>query len=231
MKKVLVARDIRAALEKENTFLNRTDMQVFSAGTNDEVLSVHRAEKVDLIIANYDLAGMSGEKLYGLIREDAALRTVSLILVCANTPDAIKECSQCRANAILLQPLHSVLLMAKAEQLLDIPARETLRVLLSARVDGSSGDGSFYCRTGNISATGMMIETNKRLAEGARLSCQFYLPDATRMQMTGKIVRIIQQRSSEENYQYGLMFTDVAPEARQLLLAFVESMAYKAVPG
>jgi len=231
MKKVLVARDIHAALEQENTFLSRTDMQVFTAGTNDEVLNVHRSEKVDLIIADLVLPGMPSEKLYGLIREDASLRTVSLILVCANTPDAIKESSRCRANAVLLRPLHPVLLMAKAEQLLDIPARETLRVLLSARVDGSSGDGSFYCRTGNISATGMMIESSKRLAEGARLSCQFYLPDATRMQMTGKIIRIIQQRSAEENYQYGLMFTDVAPEARQLLLAFVESMAHKAGLG
>ncbi len=223
MKKVLIAHDLLALLEQERSFLGRTDMQVFVAATNDEVLAIHRAERVDLIMSKLDLPGMASEKLFGLIREDAALRTVSTILCCANTPEAIKKSSHCRVNAVLLEPLHSVLLMAKAQQLLDIAARETIRVLLGVIVDGRFGEEAFYCRTKNISATGMMIETRKRLVEGARLTCQFYLPDATKIQATGKIVRIIQQTSGGEDLQYGLMFTDIAPEIKQLLADFVES--------
>jgi len=123
----------------------------------------------------------------------------------------------------MLDPLHPVLLMAKAQQLLNIAARETIRVLLGVVIDGRFGEEAFYCRSKNISATGMMIETRRRLAEGARLSCQFYLPDATKIQTTGKIVRIIQQTSGGEDLQYGLMFTDVAPEVQKLLADFVEA--------
>ncbi|MEK6742367.1 MAG: PilZ domain-containing protein [Nitrospirota bacterium] len=231
MKKVLIAKELHALLEQDRSFLDRTDMQVFVAATNDEVLTIHRAERVDLIIAKLDLPGMASEKLYGLIREDAALRTVSTILCCANTPAAIKQCSHCRVNAVLLEPLHSVLLMAKAQQLLDIAAREMIRVLLGVVIDGRFGDEAFYCRTKNVSATGMMIETRKRLVEGARLTCQFYLPDATRIQAPGKIVRIIQQTSGGGDQQYGLMFTDIAPETKQLLADFVESTRRKSQPG
>lgn len=223
MKKVLIAHKLHALLEQDRSFLDRTDMQVFVAATNDEVLNIHRDERVDLIMTTLDLPGMASEKLYGLIREDAALRTVSTIMCCANTPEAIKQCSQCRVNAVLLEPLHPVLLMAKVQQLLDIAARETIRVLLGVVVDGRFGDEAFYCRTKNISATGMMIETRKRLVEGARLTCQFYLPDAKRIQASGKIVRIIQQTSGAEDQQYGLMFTDIVPETKQLLADFVES--------
>ena len=223
MKKVLIAEDIRALLEQDSTFLGRTDMRVFVATTNDEVLQVHRSEKVDLIITRLDLPGMATERLFNLIREDAVLRTVSAIMACANTPEEIKESSRCRVNAVLLDPLHPVLLLAKAQQLLDIAARESIRVLLGIIVDGRFGEEAFYCRSKNISATGMMIETRRRLAEGARLSCQFYLPDATKVQTTGKIVRIIQQTSGGEDHQYGLMFTDLAPETKQLLADFVES--------
>ena len=223
MKKVLIAQELHALLEQDRSFLGRTDMQVFVAATNDEMLNIHRTERVDLIISKLDLPGMDSEKLYGLVREDAALRTVSTIMCCANTPEAIKKSSRCRVNAVLLEPLHPVLLMAKAQQLLDIAAREMIRVLLGVVIDGRFGDEAFYCRTKNISATGLMIETRKRLVEGARLTCQFYLPDATRIQASGKIVRIIQQTSGQEDHQYGLMFTDIAPEIKQLLADFVES--------
>jgi CheY-like chemotaxis protein len=223
MKKAVIAHDIHALLVREDTFLDRTDLQIFVAATNDEILKVHRAERVDLIMTRLDMPGLSSVKLFDLIREDPALRTVSIIMSCANDPKAIKESSQCRANAVLLEPLHPVLLMAKAQQLLDIAARETIRVLLGVVVNGLFGDEAFYCRTRNISASGMMIETRKRLVEGTRLSCQFYLPDAKRVQASGRIVRIIQQTSGEGGYQYGLMFTDLASEVKQLLADFVKA--------
>jgi DNA-binding response OmpR family regulator len=223
MKKVLIAHELHVLLEQDRSFLERTDIQVFVAATNDEVLNIHRAEKVDIIITKLDLPGMASDKLYGLIREDAALRTVSTILCCANTPEAIKKSSQCRVNAVLLEPLHPVLLIAKAQQLLDISAREMIRFLLGVVIDGRFGEEAFYCRTKNISATGMMIETSKRLVEGTRLMCQFYLPDATRIKVSGKIVRIIQQTTGEGDLQYGLMFTDITSETKQLLAGYVES--------
>ncbi len=223
MKKVLVADDLRTLLEQQSTLLSRAEIGVLSAASNDEVLRLHRAERADLIITRPDLPGMPSEQLCSLIRADARLGTVALIMVCANTPAAIKECSRCRANAVLLQPVYPVLLTAKAQQLLNIPARQAIRVLLRTRVDTHGADGSFYSRTRDISATGMMIETDRQLAEGAVLTCQFYLPDAARIEATGRIVRIIQQTAGNEDHQYGLMFTNIASDTQQRLTAFVAS--------
>ncbi|MBS1125083.1 MAG: hypothetical protein H6Q98_21, partial [Nitrospirae bacterium] len=76
MKKVLIAHDIHVLLGQDNSFLDRTDLQVFVAATNDEMLKVHRAERVDLIMTKLVLPGLASEKLFNLIREDPALRTV-----------------------------------------------------------------------------------------------------------------------------------------------------------
>ena len=143
-------------------------------------------------------------------------------MVCENTPEAIEQSKQCRANAVLPRPVHPVALMEQAQQLLDIAARETLRVLLSARVESHVGDVSFFCRSRNISATGMLIETDTPLAKGDRLSCLFYLPNAKKIQASGKIVRAIQQAPGDDDYQYGLMFTDMTLEDKQVLSGFVE---------
>lgn len=225
MKKVLIAQDLHVLLEQDKTFLNRTDFTVFIMGTNDEALNIHRRERVNLIITNLDMPGMDSQQFCSRIREDKDLRAVSMIMVCPNTPEAIEQSARCRVNAVLLQPVHPLLLMVKAQQLLDIAARETLRVLLNASIDGSARNTSFFCRSRNVSATGMLIETNKQFAEGARLSCLFYLPNSKKIEAKGKIIRTKGQAPGAKDNIYGLMFTDIAPEVKQSLLDFVESSA------
>jgi DNA-binding response OmpR family regulator len=231
MKKILIAHDIHDLLESSNTFLGRTDFTVFVAATNDELLEIHRAAHVDLIITKLDMPGMPSEELCSLIRGDADLRAVSIIMVCKNTRAEIEQGTRCRANAVLLSPVHPVLLMAKAQQLLDIAERETLRVLLSASVETVSKDESFYCRTRNVSATGMLIETDQPLAEGDRLTCVFYLPNARKITASCKIIRAIERAPGDEDYRYGLMFTYLTPESKKLLTDYVAETTQKPHPG
>lgn len=231
MKKILIARDLHGLLEQNETFLNRTDLRVFVAATNDEALKIHRAERVNLIITQLDMPGMAGEQFCSMIRENENLRAVSMIMVCADTPEEIDRSEQCRANAVLLHPVHPFVLMVKAQQLLDIAAREMLRVLLSASVDGRVDDEPFYGRVRNISATGMLIECDTPLVEGARLSCMFYLPNAKKIEVSGKIIRSLEQFPGHKDLQYGLMFTDITAEAKRLLTAYVEQSSRATDPG
>jgi DNA-binding response OmpR family regulator len=227
MKKIIIAHELHALLERNETFLHRTGMTEFIAATNEEILSLHRDRRADLIISLLDMPGMSSEQLCSLIRADEDLRAVSIIMVCANTPAAIERSAQCRVNAVLLQPVHPLVLTVKAQQLLDIAARGTLRVLLSANIDFHAGDESFFCRSRNISATGMLIETDKLLTAGDRMSCLFYLPSARKIEVSGKIVRALPRTPGDEDYQYGFMFTDITPETRQVLIDFVGKSSHK----
>ena len=231
IKKVLITHDLHAVLAESGTFLDRSGMTVFTASTNDEALKLHRSERVNLIITELDLPGMSSEQLCSLIRDDADLRTVSMIMVCANAPEAIERSRHCRANAVLLQPVHPMVLMVKAQQLLAIAARESLRVLLSATIANQSGDEPFSARTQNISVSGMLIVTDKRLVEGSRLSCAFNLPNARKIQVAGKVTRIEEESAGDEEFHYGLMFTDITSEAKQLLIAYVEDSLGRSHPS
>ncbi len=231
MKKILVAQELHALLKNENSVLNRSDSSIFTAATNDELLKIHRAEQVALIITQLDMPGMPTEQFCSVLREEANLRAVSLIMVCGNNPAAIEKSSRCRANAVLLRPVHPHLLVVKALQLLEIASRDTYRVLLSANIEGRSKDNSFFCRSRNISATGILIETDKPLAEGAHLSLSFFLPDAKQVQASGKIVRTLAQTPGEKSNQYGLMFTEIASDAKRLLMEFVEKKANKSRAG
>jgi DNA-binding response OmpR family regulator len=224
MKKVLVAQELHTLLQQENSVLNRADFKILTAASNDELLKVHREEQVNLIITQLDMPGMPTEQFCSVIREEANLRGVSLIMVCANNPAAIEKSSRCRANAVLLRPVHPLLLIVKAQQLLEIASRDTYRVLLSANLEGRSKDERFFCRSRNISATGILIETDRVL------SLSFFLPDAKQVQASGKIVRTLAQAPGTKDNQYGLMFSEISPEAKRLLMAFVEKKALKVRP-
>ena len=231
MKKVLIAQELHALLKLENSVLNRADFVLFTAGSNDELLGLHRAEQVNLIITQLDMPGMPTEQLCSVIRDEPNLRSVSLIMVCENNAAAIEQSSRCRANAVLLRPVHPLLLVVKAQQLLEIASRDTFRVVLSARIEGRSRDDSFFCHSRNISATGMLIETDKTLDEGARLSLSIFLPDAKQIEASGKIVRTPARTPGEKTHQYGMMFTEISPEAKRLLGEFVEKKALPSPPA
>lgn len=223
MKKIIIAHDLHALLTQDRTFCNRREMRVFPAATTDEALAIHREERADLIILELDMPGLPGEQACALIRDDADLRTVSMIMVCTDTPEAIERSRQCRTNAVLLQPVNPLVLTIKMQQLLDIAVRETLRVLLRVNIETRSGNESFYCCSRDISATGMLIETEEPLGEGARLSCQFYLPNTKKIQVTGKIVRTIGRDPGDDVHQYGLMFTDIGPVDQKELIDYINS--------
>jgi len=231
MKKILIARDLHVLLEQNDTFLKRTDLRVFVAATNDEALKIHRVERVNLIIAQLDMPGMASEQFCSTIRADEDLRAVSMIMVCADTPAAIERSAQCRANVVLQYPVHPFVLMVKAQQLLDIASRGMLRVLLSASVEGRVDDEPFLCRVRNISVTGMLIECDSPLAEGARLYCMFYLPNAKKIEVSGKIIRSVKQSPGHDDHQYGLMFTDITAETKRLLTDYVEHASLKSQQG
>jgi DNA-binding response OmpR family regulator len=225
MKKILVAQEISDILQRKNSFLERGDMLVFTAASNDEALGIHRAERADLVITHLELPGMDVEQFCSLIRQKAAPGAVSLIMVCSNNRGSLEKSSRCRADAVLLRPVKSALIMAKAKQLLNINWRETYRVLLNVSVEGSSSEQMFACRSLDLSTTGMRIETEHSFRQGDRVICSFFLPDAktTHIEATGEIARIIPPGPGTGAGRYGVHFLDLSDDARKALGAFLNA--------
>ncbi len=216
MKKILIVSDLYALLWHEMTFLNREELKVFVATTNDEALKIHQAEPVDLIVTKLVMPGMPAEEFCSRIRDDARLRGVSLIMTCPDNPDAIKASSRCRANAVIPEPINRDLLIDRAQQLLSIATRRTLRVALTAEVISKTASNSFSCCTRDVSASGMLIETDQNLPAGMELFCQFSLPHGQQIEADCRIIRTVELMPGE-GYQYGLTFIDMSDDIRRML--------------
>jgi CheY-like chemotaxis protein len=221
MKKVLIADALKSQLTREKSFLNRADVKLLTASTNDDILAVHRAEKVNLIISQLDMPGMESDRLYAAIRRDGELRKVSLIMLCNGRPGERERAQQCTANAVMARPVDTALLLEKAQELLDISWRESYRVLLSVNVTGTSTESAFFCRSENISSTGLLVETDRELKEGDRVVCSFFLPGSRQIIAPGEIVRSTEAAQKSGQKRYGVKFEKLTAEARSTIEAFI----------
>jgi DNA-binding response OmpR family regulator len=222
MKKIIIVDQIRHSLAQETNFLERRDVKVFAANSNDEVLKIHSTEKADLIITIFNLPGMSTADLCSLIRTVPNMRMVSMIIYSSDKEKDIALSERCRANAVMTLPVNAALLLDKMQELLNISSRGSCRVLLSVRLEGHLLGKPFTCTSENISASGLLMETHKNLERGDRIDCSLVLPDSTRVNTRGEVVRAIKNPTRFDPNWYGVKFYALPPEAKCAIETLVE---------
>jgi CheY-like chemotaxis protein len=222
MKKIIIADVLLSLLDKEGGFLQRTEVERFTATTNDEILAVHRAEKADLIITQLDMPGFGSELLCSTIRKDEDLRRVSLLLICRDDEGDRERASRCNPNAVLTHPVDADQLLEKAQQLLNVPWRGAFRVLLRVRIEGNDKDKAFFCRSENISTSGLLIETERTFEKGDRVVCSFFLPDSRQLIAHGEVSRMLKKTAQQPLNRYGIKFSRLAPDVQSAIETFVE---------
>jgi len=222
LKKILITDEVAPIIAKDKSFLDREGVKLLIAGNNDDVLAAHRAEKANVIVTTLNSPGLRCEELCSLVRSEPAMRNVSVIMICPNNASDIKRGEQCKANAILTMPVDSAVLLGKIRELLEISWRESYRVLVSVIVEGSDKDKPFFGRSGNISTTGILIESEKVLTIGDQLMCSFFLPGSKQIKTNGEIVRVMESDAGSKSSQYGVRFSHLSEEARSAIEDFVE---------
>ena len=228
MVKILISKNIHTLLQKGSSFLDRTGVMVFPVASNEELLQVHRRERVDLIITELDMPGMSSEDLFSLIRKDKELRFVPVIMVCENSPAQIEKCARCGVSDVLPRPVDQALLLERTQQFLALFAREAARVPLNVEVYAAHGNQLVKCRSRDIGVSGMLIETEGVLKRGDRLVLSFALSDSERVRVEAEIVSTPAKPGGAQSNRYGLRFTSLTTDARQSIQTFVDRRSREA---
>ncbi len=134
-------------------------------------------------------------------------------------------------DAVILKPIKPSFLLAKASQLLHLSWRQTYRVLLEVTVDGKVSDGTFSCRSLDMSAQGLLMETTRKFTVGERVVCSFVLPDTTLIRAKGEVVRDLPTEEGTQAKRYGIQFRNLTPDESKAIEAFLESPALKKRPA
>ena len=216
MKIILIANDLKNNLTKRSSYLNNTGIKVYAATTNDELLSLHREVKANLIITHLDMRGINIVDLFKIIRSNKDLRDVSVIMICKGNLANRELCKQCGANAIITLPVDADLLNNKVRQLLNIAPRKNYRAALAVAIEGKFKDRPLPFWTENISSSGMLIKTEEPLSRDAGIFISFFLPDGTHVSGYGEITRVI-PLEDEPGFLYGVKFTSIDQDVKSAI--------------
>ncbi|HTP64134.1 MAG TPA: response regulator [Geobacteraceae bacterium] len=219
MKKVLIVNPSSDSLTRYRNILAREDFKIFTATSAEEALRVHRRKTADLLLTELNLPGGGGDELCRRIRREEDLRNVSIVIICRDVPEEIERAETCGANALLLRPFKLAQLDECVGSLLAVTTRQDCRVLVKVEVFDKQGKGALFGTTGNVSVSGLMIESDELLAVGDRIACRFLLPDTGMITVDGEVVRAT--RTSRVLHQYGVRFVSLDPGFRAEIEGFI----------
>lgn len=218
MLKILVTETLEKYVQNLQNILPSADIWINVASSAEEMVEIHRYEDFDLLILELSTPQMGGDTLCTTIREDSTLKDVSIILVSPDREDAKDRCVSCGANYIITEPVSQDAFISKVSNLIKVPERKTLRVLMNITVNCDHND-HFYSTSRNISSNGILLETNRKLDLKTSLNFSFLLK-MKRINVNGEVVR--SEQKAPNLYYYGIRFTDIDPSTRAFIDDFVK---------
>jgi CheY-like chemotaxis protein len=220
MKKVIIAQTIVDAIEQSSTLFGRGSITLYPARSSEEILELHRKIKADLIITEFSFPVMGGVRLCSSIRSEPGLKDVSLIIYCDDNRVYQAACRDAGANAVIEKPVDAFDLFSKLSELIVIPQRKDMRVLLHVSVAGRQQESVFMATSYNISISGMLLETRRELNKGDKLICSFSVAH-TEVNAQGVVMRV--DRTDGGRFRYGVKFMGLATKTIVVIEQYVKS--------
>ena len=200
MRRILIALKDGGATEQLRQLLDSPEYKIFTSGTFEEAMEVFRAEEPDLVLAELDLPPNGGDLLCKDIKKSLPSNNTFVILACGATAAELRKCGRSGADSYVRTPINPEDITRRINSILQTDVWRAHRVLVKVRVESSFQSEEFFCTSHDLSATGILLETEKSLARGDIIHCSFFLPDMERIRTACRVVRIIKGDNAKQSY-------------------------------
>ncbi len=215
-KRILIVESGLPSVPFEESVLLRREHEVARASSGAEALEKMRSQAYDLVIVDEALSDMGGAAMAEQARKDG-LTAVSIILLCHDQLGAAKTNG---VNKIIAKPVNPSDFHEACSALLNVQSRRDARLLVYVQVQGFIQSGFFLCNSMNLSPSGILIITGRKLKKGDMVQLQITLPlEKEKARVLAKVVREAREIESKLN-AYGLVFTEISEGDRQRIKVF-----------
>jgi len=223
-KKILLVDDVRLFLNLEETFFRRTGCKIFTAQTGSEAIKLAKQEKPDLILLDLLMPEMNGDQVCRLVKSDPDMKNAKVIMVTTQSDEeTLERCRRAGCDDFVTKPINQRDLLRKAAHHLDVPFRVHFRILVRVEVEGESDQGFFMGTSSDVSLSGMLVETDKRMELGGNVALQFVIPGEDKpTRVRGKIARV-DELSFRDRFGLGIHFEELSKDQKSLLIKFIKS--------
>lgn len=220
MKHIIIAESVQQTVDKANSLFSRGTVTLIPAASCEDILELHRKQKVDLIITDAGLPRMGGARLCAAIRSEPALKDVSIIMVCESGDPAADEYRKAGSNDVLVKPVDPVRLFSTVSRMIMVQNRMAVRIPLRISVEGRDQKEAFVGISQDMSVSGMLLDSARVMQAGQRFECGFTL-NSRPVTVECMVVRV--QPNPGRGYQCGVRFLNLDAKTFVLIEHFVKS--------
>jgi DNA-binding response OmpR family regulator len=218
MPAVLICSHADVEQDLAETLLWREGIERHVVTKMEEARMLAVAARPRLVVVDRDLPWAA--RMVSALREDASTRGLSVVVIARGDFDSAEvELLECGANAIFRLPA-SAEWNERLERLMDVPVRKEARFPVSFGVEASSNGGaSADAQALNLSASGMLIETEFALEVRDEVQLQFGLPvSVDPMRVDAQVVRLAAPS------QFGVEFRGLRPEDSRRIQGYLATL-------
>ncbi|PWT89076.1 MAG: hypothetical protein C5B54_09525 [Acidobacteria bacterium] len=220
-KTILLVDDADLFLQLEKMIFTRTGARILTAKTGAAALDLAITEKPDIILLDLRLPDIPGDEVCTRLKANTVTESIPVLIVTAfGKVEEMDRCRRAGCDDFLTKPVKNQELLSKVAQLLQIPHRHSLRILVRIETEGSKNNEVFFGTSADLSKTGMFLETDKKLHAGDEIIVRFFLPNQDEIEAKSKIVRLETQSRSNG---YGLQFLNLSAKQEKSLGRFIEA--------
>jgi DNA-binding response OmpR family regulator len=216
-KRILIVESGIPVVPFEQSLLLRKDHDIYRAATGEEALEIIRAGSFDLIISDERLSDMDAIAVTLRMREFPNGKNISVLILGSPPPDG----PPVGVNRFLSKPVMGQEFEDTCRALLSIESRKEVRLLVYVQVQGYLQSNLFLCNSVNMSASGILLLTARKLRKGDTIQLQITLPrEREKVKVTGEVIREAKEVGSRLN-AYGIRFSDVNEEDQARIRQFI----------
>jgi two-component system, OmpR family, alkaline phosphatase synthesis response regulator PhoP len=192
--KILIVDDVKLFLEVQQDMLDRTDCDILTARSGLEALKVIKKEKPQLVLMDYNLPDLTGDKACEIIKGDPRFKDIPIMIVSSDhQSEARVNCLSAGADHYLTKPIDREEFIRVVGKLLKVRGslyypRALLRTEVYVRY---VGDVKKY-NSVDISVTGIFLETDDALPSHQTYTIHFTVPIPRRdIQADARITKVV----------------------------------------
>jgi len=217
MPAIILPEELYGYIDRNDPVFARGECRIIGSSSKEEILQLHSREPADVLVVDIDMPVMTLEKFCAHVRMNEKLNRTAIVAISPSSRHELDRCLACGVDALISRTASGEEIHRTLLQVLNLPARKDVRVLMRISVTGRARS-TFFATSENISTSGMRIGTAMRLSAGDTVELSFYLR-MNRLFIDGEVVWAKQKR--DNFFEYGIKFTAIDKKSRQLIEDFI----------
>ena len=202
--KILMVDDKMITTDLDRAGYRKMGVEVRSATSFEQLEKILDKETGDLVVVNMDYTKVSACQICRHVKARKEPMPVVMTSV-MNLANMRKEALAAGADLYVVQPVPRQLFIEKLKNLLSQQTRTTERVEMAGEVCFDFAGEQHGCSIGDLSITGMLLNSLVEIPAGTQLQLRFCLPGYKKpLEVAGTVVRILRSASPDIQTHVGL---------------------------